>query len=80
MRSNRKQTRISRICWDKPWHRPREIVLDTDGVDENIGTVLSQIQDGQENVIAFRSKMLTKTESNYYITRHGLLAFVHFVS
>ena len=43
-------------------------------------TVLSQVQDGQEKVIAFGSKMLSKTKRNYCITRWELLAVVHFVS
>jgi DNA-binding IscR family transcriptional regulator len=31
-------------------------ILDTDACDVSIGTVLSQIQDGQEKVIAFHVK------------------------
>ena len=55
-------------------------VLDTDVSDKGIGAVLSQVQDRQEKVIAFGSKMLTKSEHNYCITRQELLAVVHFVS
>ena len=46
-----------------------EFVLDTDASDEGIGAVLSQVQEGEEKVIAFARKMLTKTDQNYCITR-----------
>ena len=39
-------------------------ILDTDASNEGIGAVLSQIQDGEERVIAFASKTLMKTERN----------------
>ena len=38
-----------------------EFILDTDASNKGIGAVLSQVQDG--------SKMLSKTEHNYFITR-----------
>ena len=57
-----------------------EIVLDTDTSDESIDAILFQVQDRQEKLMAFGSKMLTKTEHNYCITRWELLAIVHFVS
>ena len=46
-----------------------DFVLDTDASNEGIGAVLSQVQDRQERVVAYGSKMLTKTERNYCITR-----------
>ena len=46
-----------------------EFILDTDASNEGIGAVLSQVQDGQEKVIAYGRKMLSKTERNYCITR-----------
>ena len=49
-----------------------KFVLDTDASDEGIGAVLSQVQDGQEKIIAFGSKMQIKTERNYCITRGEL--------
>ena len=43
-----------------------EFILDTDASNEGIGPVLSQVQDGQEKVIAYGSKMLSKTEHNFH--------------
>jgi hypothetical protein len=56
-----------------------QFILDTDASNVGIGAVLSQIQDGEEKVIAFSSKTLSKTERNYCITRRELLAVVYFV-
>ena len=49
-------------------------ILDTDASAVNIGAVLSQVQDGQERVIAYGSKSLSKTERNYCVTDRELLA------
>ena len=38
-----------------------------------------QIQDGQERVIAYGSKVLSKEERNYCVTRRELLAVVYFI-
>ena len=53
--------------------------LDTDASNESIGAVLSQVQDGQERVIAYASRLLTKPERNYCVTRRELLAVVYFI-
>ena len=56
-----------------------QFILDTDASNEGIGAVLSQLQDGEERIIAFGSKTLSKSERNYCITRRELLAVVYFV-
>ena len=54
-------------------------ILDTDAANGTIGAVLSQIQDGQERVIAYASRRLDRREMNYCVTRKELLAVVHFL-
>ena len=54
-------------------------VLDTDASDFCIGAVLSQVQDGEERVIAYASRTLSRPERNYCVTRRELLALVYFV-
>jgi hypothetical protein len=59
--------------------QPRErFVVDTDVYASyvGIGGVLSQIQDGEERVVAYYSRTLNKAEKNYCVTRRGLLANV----
>ena len=53
--------------------------LDTDASNNSIGAVLRQIQNGQEKVIAYGSRTLTKAEKNYSVTRKELLALVYFM-
>ncbi|GFX51286.1 retrovirus-related Pol polyprotein from transposon 17.6 [Trichonephila clavipes] len=54
----------------------KQFILDTDASHESIGAVLSQEIDGQERVIAYFSKCLSKPERNYCVTRMELLAIV----
>ena len=54
-------------------------ILDTDASDQGIGGVLSQIQGGQERVIGYSSRKLSKSEKNYSVTKKELLSVVHFV-
>ena len=54
-------------------------ILDTDACDSGVGGVLSQVQDGNERVIAFASRAMSKSERRYCVTRKELLAIVHFV-
>ncbi|GFX89646.1 retrovirus-related Pol polyprotein from transposon 17.6 [Trichonephila clavipes] len=54
----------------------KQFILDTDASHESIGVVLSQEIDGQERVITYFSKCLSKPERNYCVTRKELLAIV----
>ena len=61
---------------------PREkgrFILDTDASDTGLGAVLSQEQDGEERVIMYLSRSLTKEERRYCVTRKELLAIVYAV-
>ncbi|PIK46153.1 Retrovirus-related Pol polyprotein from transposon [Apostichopus japonicus] len=51
-------------------------VLDTDASDQGVGSVLSQIQDGNEVVIGYYSRTLSKQERRYCVTRKELLAII----
>jgi len=57
-----------------------EFTLDTDASNYAIGAVLSQLQNGEERVIAYASRTLSKQERNYCVTRKELLAVVHFTT
>ena len=52
---------------------------DTDASGDAIGGVLSQVQDGEERVVAFASRLLSHAEKNYCVTRRELLAVVYFI-
>ena len=51
-------------------------ILDTDASSCGIGGVLSQEINGEERVVAFYSRSLTRPERNYCVTRKELLAMV----
>lgn len=58
----------------------KPFILDTDASDMGIGGVLSQVDDkGREKVIAYGSRLLTKPERKYCVTRRELLAAVTFI-
>ena len=55
------------------------MVLDTDASLYGIGCVMSQIQDGEERVLAYGSKSLSKSQRRYCTTYRELLAVITFV-
>ena len=55
-------------------------ILDTDASNHSLGAVLSQIHDGKERVVCFDSRLLSKEERNYCVTRRELLAVVVFTN
>ena len=55
-----------------------EYRLDTDASNNSIGAVLSQVQNDEERVIAYASRLLSSAEKNYCVTRRELLAVVFF--
>ena len=55
------------------------LILDTDASRSHIEGILSQILNGDENVIAYTSKKLTNSELKYCVTPKELLAVYTFV-
>ena len=57
----------------------KEFILDTNASDSGIGGVLSQIDSqGRERVVVYESRLLSKPERYYCVTRRELLAIVFF--
>jgi hypothetical protein len=57
--------------------RPGEkFIVDTNASYTVIGGVLSQVQDGHEQVVAYFSKTLSKADRKYCMTRRELLAIL----
>ena len=56
------------------------LILDMDASNAAIWGVLSQDQDGEERMLSYGSATLLPCERNYCVTRHKLLAVVHFTS
>lgn len=54
----------------------KTFVLDTDVSGYGVGTVLSQSSDGEEAVIAYYSKCLSKSHPQYCVTRKELLVII----
>ena len=52
-------------------------VLDTDASKSGLGVVYSQLQDGEEKVIMYASRLLSKADRNYDTTKKELLAVVY---
>ena len=56
-----------------------QFILDTDASDVGIGGVLSQVDDeGRERVVAYGSRLLSKPERRYCVTRRELLTVLTF--
>ena len=55
---------------------PGDFIIDSDASDKATGAILSQLQNGEERVIAYLSKALSKHEQSYCTTRKELLAVV----
>ncbi|MCG7878981.1 MAG: retroviral-like aspartic protease family protein, partial [Candidatus Thiodiazotropha taylori] len=53
-----------------------EFIVDCDASNVALGAVLSQVQNGEERVIAYYSKCFSRTERKYCVTRKELLAVV----
>ena len=53
-----------------------KFILNTDTSNGGIGVVLSQLQDGEERVIAYISRSLNRAQCQYCVTRKELLGMV----
>ena len=51
-------------------------VIDRDASETALGTVLSQVIEGEERPVAFQSRVLTKTEVNYATTKREVIGIV----
>ena len=72
-----KLTTASILSYPTPDEGP--FILDTDASNTGIGAVLSQVQGGEELVIAYASHTLNDAEINYCTTKKELLAVVYAV-
>ena len=50
-----------------------EFLIECDASNTGVGGVLTQIQNGEERVIAFASRTLSRTEQNYTVTERECL-------
>ena len=71
-----KQLLTSAPVLSYPLLQGQPFVLDCDASNVGIGAVLSQVQNGEEKVISYFSKCLSKSERQYCTTRKELLAVV----
>ncbi len=54
-------------------------VVDTDASDTGLGGTLSQLQEGEERLIGYYSRLLSDAERNYCITKREFLAVVRVI-
>ncbi|MCG8078348.1 MAG: Ty3/Gypsy family RNase HI domain-containing protein, partial [Candidatus Thiodiazotropha taylori] len=71
-----KQLLISAPILSYPLLQGQPYLLDCDASNVGVGAVLSQIQNGEEKVISYFSKCLSRSERQYCTTRKELLAVV----
>ena len=68
---------VSAPCLSYP-QSGKMFILDTDASEVSIGAELSQLQDGEERVIAYASHVLQPAQKRYCVTRKELFAVVKF--
>ena len=51
-------------------------MLETDASAKSLGSILFQVQAGEERVICYHSRTFTKAEPNYCVTRRELLSII----
>ena len=57
----------------------KPFILDTDASETGLGAVLSREHDGEERVIAYANRVLSKAKRRYCVTPKELLAVVTFI-
>ena len=62
-----------RLAYPRP---EGQVILDTDASEKGLGTVLSQVEDGMERVLAYASRSLRTPKKNYCVTRKELAALM----
>ena len=70
-----KERLVSSPILGLPWDEG-EFIVNADASEHAVGAVLSQIQDDEERVIAYYSKLYSRSETNYCTSRKELLAVV----
>ena len=58
--------------------RERDFILDTDARKDGIEAVLSQVQEGEERILAYASNNLSEPERNNCVTHRDLQAVVEY--